>query len=328
MRSVRARHRLPSLLAALLLLPGVSGCASVRHRASAPRVVPALPSGIAAYYDYPSHTPQAERTQTADHARHTEWLVRFPLSVPADLEPTEPIVEVEWFESKEPGRRPAILLNPILGGDYPLERGICRFFARHGYHVAMPRRKTLKISPEHKIERIELLLRQGVIRIRQVVDWMSAQEHVDPDRLGSFGISMGGIAGVITAAVEPRLKVHVVALAGGSIPDILVTSKDSLLTTPLRKYLERNRMDRATMERQLRDTVKTDPLALAPYIDPDELIMFITLLDRTVGRANELRLWRALGRPTATFMPLGHYTALASLPYLKFASLRFFRGRL
>jgi hypothetical protein len=60
-------------------------------------------------------------------------------------------VEVEWFESTEPGRRPAILFNPILGGDYPLERGICRFLASHGFHVAMVRRKTLKISPEHPV---------------------------------------------------------------------------------------------------------------------------------------------------------------------------------
>jgi len=325
-RSCAVLRRITSWGAALSL--AAAGCASVEHRAAKePRPVPPLPPEIAAYYDYPSHTHEAARTLTADRERFTESLVRFPLSV-SGFEPTEPVVEFEWFESKQPGRRPAILLNPILGGDYPLERGICRTFARNGYHVAMVRRKTLKISPEHPVSRMELLLRQGLLRIRQVVDWMAAQEHVDPERMGSFGISMGGMASVMAAAVEPRLKVHVVALAGGSIPDVLMTSKDSLLTKPRAKYLAQNHMDLATMERLLRETVKTDPVHLAPYVDPDRVFMFITMADRTIGRANALRLWRALRQPTAVFMPLGHYTAYASLPYLKFASLRFFRRRL
>ncbi len=53
--------------------------------------------------------------------------------------------------------------------------------------------------------------------------------------------------------------------------------------------------------------------------------MFIALADRTIGRANALRLWRALRKPTAVFLPTGHYTSYLTLPYLKFATLRFFQ---
>ncbi len=311
---------------AYYLLPTlVTGCAHIPYHPS--RSAQPLPPEIAAYYAYPNQSPEATIQTVAQRPRFTEWLVQFPLSV-SGFEPTEPVVEFEWFETKEVGRRPAILFNPILGGDYPLERGICRYLASHGFHVAMVHRKTLKISPEHRIERLELLLRQGVIRIRQVVDWMERHERVDPERLGSFGISMGGMASVMSAAVEPRLKAHVVALAGGSIPDVLLRSKDTLLTKPLAAYLARNRMARHTFEAQLRQAVKTDPLLLAPYVDPSRLFLFITLCDRTVGTANELALWRALGKPEATFVPLGHYTAYLSLPYLKRASLRFFRTKL
>jgi hypothetical protein len=253
--------------------------------------------------------------------------VQFPLAAQG-FEPTEPTVEVEWFESAAPGRRPAILFNPILGGDYPLERGICRFLAAHGFHTAMVRRKTLKISPEHDVARIELLLRQGLVRIRQVVDWMETRERVDPDRMGSFGISMGGIAGVMTAAVEPRLKAHVIALAGGAIPDILASSNDTLLAKPRRRYLERNGMDLATLVQRLREEVRSDPIRLAPYADNRNMLMFIALFDRTIGFRNSLRLREALGRPRTIFLPFGHYTAYFSLPYLKFASLRYFEETL
>jgi hypothetical protein len=139
---------------------------------------------------------------------------------------------------------------------------------------------------------------------------------------------MGGIASVIAAAVEPRLRVHVVALAGGSIPDILITSKDRLLTKPRRRYLEANRMELAQLQRLMQEHVKTDPILLAPYVDPRRLFMFIALSDRTIGRTNAMRLWRALGQPQAVFMPTGHYTSYLLLPYLKHQSLKVFRRTL
>jgi hypothetical protein len=287
----------------------------------------ALPNEIAAYYDSPKRTPEASVQLIREAPAFREFLVRFPLSV-SGFEPTEPVVEVEWFEVKGSGRAPAILLNPILGGDYPLERGICRFFASRGFHVALVHRKTLKIPPEREVSHIELLLRQGVIRIRQVVDWMEAHDRVDSHRMGSFGISMGGIASVVAAAVEPRLRVHVVALAGGSISDILLTSKDRLLTKPLNRYLAHRQLDRTTLRRRLEEQVNTDPLRLAPYVDRRNLLLFIALADRTVGRANALRLYRALGKPEAVFLPTGHYTSYLFLPYVKRASLRFFQARL
>ncbi|MBI3010947.1 MAG: prolyl oligopeptidase family serine peptidase [Candidatus Omnitrophica bacterium] len=303
-----------------------AGCAYVPQRSVPAHPLP-LPAELASYYDYPKQPINATREMVRDHAALREFFIRFPLSV-SGFEPTEPVVEVEWFESKQLGRRPAILFNPILGGDYPLERGICRFFASHGFHVAMIHRKTLKISPEHDASRLELLLRQGVLRIRQVVDWMETQEGVDPRRLGSFGLSMGGIASVMAAAVEPRLRTHVVGLAGGSIADILLMSKDSLLTKPLNRYLERQQLDRAALERLLEEQVKTDPIRLAPYVDSRQLFLFIALADRTIGRANALRLWRALGRPQVVFLPTGHYTSYFFLPYVKRVSLRFFQRHL
>src|SRR3989338_636673 len=109
------------LLSAYCLLLN-SGCAYAPLRASYPGPLP-LPANLAAYYDYPHHTHQATLQLLANHPRFREQLVRFPLSV-RGFEPTEPVVEFEWFESTLPGRRAAILFNPILGGDYPLERGI------------------------------------------------------------------------------------------------------------------------------------------------------------------------------------------------------------
>jgi hypothetical protein len=323
---MKSRKNFRHLLSAVCCLLSAHGCAYAPLRGDPPTPQP-LPQETAAYYAYP-HAPT---NVTTEPLRENRWvresLIRFPLSA-SGFEPTEPVVECEWFESSQPGRRPAILFNPILGGDYPLERKICRFLARHGFHVALVHRKTLKIGPDQPVEHLELLLRQGIVRIRQIVDWMEAHERVEPSQMGGFGISMGGIASVITAAVEPRLRAHVVALAGGGIPDILITSRDSLLTKPLARYLAHHHMDLRTMEALLRQHIKTDPVRLAPHVDSTRLLMFIALGDRTIGRANALRLRRALGSPATVFLPTGHYTAYFMLPYVQHASLKFFRRHL
>ena len=319
------RHVLVRLTVGCFLL--LSGCAHVPFRPAANRATQSLPASLAAYYAYPATTPHTDITLLDEHPRFRRRLVRFPLTAP-DFTPTEPMIEFEWFETTAPDPRPAVLFSPILGGDYPLERGVCQFLSSHGYHVALVHRKTLKVSPEKDAAYLELLLRQAVLRNRQIVDWMARQPGVDAERLADYGISMGGIATLITAAVEPRLKCHVVALAGGSLADILTGSHDRLLTKPRTRYLAYHKIDLATMHRLLSETLTTDPIRMAPYVDPERIFMFIALADRTIGTSNALRLWRAAGRPSCVFTPLGHYTAYLSLPYLKYTSLRFLNEHL
>lgn len=314
-----------TLFAVCCLLCASLGCAHVRLDPRYQGVQP-LPPEAVEYYTVPGEPPAAEPEWIEERRAYRRGMVRFPLQ--ADFEPTEPMVEIEWFESRKPGRRPAILFSPILGGDYPLERGFCKYFASKGFHVALVHRKTLKISPEHGADRIELLLRQTVVRNRQIVGWMSRQPRVDPERLGGVGISMGGMADLITAAVEPRLKAHVVLLAGGSLADIIRDSRDRLLTKPRGRYLAAHGLDIPTMHRRLSDEIHTDPLRFAPYVDARRLLMFIALNDSTIGRSNALRLWRAVGKPQVIFAPTGHYTSYLYLPYLKYASLKFLRKHL
>lgn len=326
-RSTNATRRLAQLV--ILGCAGLSaaGCASIPQRAVVPAPHP-LPDALVAYYDYPDHASQAVQLPLEETRQFRVSLVRCPFSPPADLAVTEPIVEWEWYESTRAGRRPAIVLNPILGGDYPIEQSLARFFAARGYHVALIHRKTLKISPEHELAHIELLLRQGLIRIRQVVDWVSRHPSVDPQHLGSFGISMGGIAGAMTAAIEPRLRAHVIALAGGPLADILATTADPLLAKPRARYLASHQLPLQMLHDELARVIVSDPIRLAPYTQGQPILFVIALTDRTIGRSHEFALWRALGRPQVTMLLSGHYTSYLALPYLKRKSLRFFRQTL
>jgi hypothetical protein len=74
----------------------------------------------------------------------------------------------------------------------------------------------------------------------------------------------------------------------------------------------------------LQQVVQTDPVKLAPYVASDRVLMLIARFDRSVPTPYQLKLWRALGKPRADFVPLGHYTSILALPTHRSRILRFF----
>ncbi len=56
---------------------------------------------------------------------------------------------------------------------------------------------------------------QTVFDLRRAVDFLRTRSELDTSRLGYMGISLGGITGAIFCGVDSRVKVAVLALAGG-----------------------------------------------------------------------------------------------------------------
>ena len=61
------------------------------------------------------------------------------------------------------------------------------------------------------------ILTQTVFDLRRAVDFLSQRPEIDSTRIGFFGISLGGIIGVDFCGVDDRIKVPVIALAGGNL---------------------------------------------------------------------------------------------------------------
>ncbi len=58
---------------------------------------------------------------------------------------------------------------------------------------------------------------QTVFDLRRAVDFIQTRKDLDAERIGYFGISLGGIIGTVFCGVEPRVKVPVITLAGGGM---------------------------------------------------------------------------------------------------------------
>ncbi len=61
------------------------------------------------------------------------------------------------------------------------------------------------------------VISQTVFDLRRAVDFIETRKELDANRIGYYGISLGGIIGTIFCGVENRVKVPVIALAGGQM---------------------------------------------------------------------------------------------------------------
>src|ERR1700693_963014 len=129
------------------------------------------------------------------------------------------------------------------------------------------------------------------------------------------------------AAVEPRVKINVIDLAGGPLAGVMNFSDEQ----SLRRDWSQSRRCHELTDRQLREAfekvVRTDPFKLAPYVERDNVLMLIARFDHSVPTKYQLNLWRALGKPRADFVPLGHYTSILALPAHRLSTMRFFEDR-
>jgi hypothetical protein len=78
---------------------------------------------------------------------------------------------------------------------------------------------------------------------------------------------------------------------------------------------------------ELENVIRTDPVKLAPYVARDDVLMLIARFDHSVPTRYQLQLWRALGKPRADFVLLGHYTSILALPAHRLSIMNFFEEK-
>lgn len=58
---------------------------------------------------------------------------------------------------------------------------------------------------------------QTVFDLQRAVDFLETRPEIDKDRIGYYGISLGGIIGTIFCGLDERIKAPVIVIAGGSL---------------------------------------------------------------------------------------------------------------
>jgi dienelactone hydrolase len=318
----RVLHRFGFWLAALST-PLLASCViePCSHSYAGPQQRPAE---VLDYYSTPAEPSRASVTLLKQKRHYL--LERVELDSNTPLFGQERI-KVDYYKLTRPGRSAAVLALPISGGvDFSVQ-SFARVFASSGFHVAIVHNRGRRIEKAQTAEEVEEYFRQIVLDNRQVLDWLVQQPEVDPNRLGCLGLSLGGIKAAVVAGADARIKAAALCLAGGSLADITVTSKEK----SLKKYVDRwveSGVPRQAIHEELSKRVVTDPLRLAPYVDARSTLMFIAVFDQSVPWSCGEHLRKAMGDPETVYLPTGHYTGFLYLPYAHAKTLAFFNRHL
>jgi len=133
------------------------------------------------------------------------------------------------------------------------------------------------------------LITQTVFDLRRAVDFIQTREELDHQRIGYYGISLGGIIGTILCSVEERIEVPVIVLAGGNLN--LMFGKKAL-SGDTKNYLS-----------------IIDPINYVAKISPRPLLMINAEDDDVVPPITSKLLFKAAKKPKEIIWhPARHHT--------------------
>jgi dienelactone hydrolase len=254
------------------------------------------------------------------------WQTTFPSPVTTPVEANN-TVHAEYYRSRLPGRRPAVIVLHILGGDFPLSRLFSNALAQHGVHalfVKMPYygprrdpaspRRMVSPDPHETVEGMT----QAVLDIRRAAAWLGCRPEVDASRLGVFGISLGGITAALALEAEPRLTSACLLLAGGGIASVGWDARQS------QRVREQWLAQGHTRDEFVSILAAVDPVTYATSARGKRILMLNATEDEVIPRAATETLHRALGDAEIRWLPGGHYSVIRHLPTALLAVSHFF----
>jgi len=333
-RAPRSGYRpagsLLTLLGAAALLSSSCAPAGLSRHYTGPQD---MPREMLTYYDYPKRPVRAKVAVKAQKRRYDILQVEFPSALNVFGKEN---IKIDYYVGREEGtpgpapaytdRRPTVLMLPISGGvDFSVE-SFARLFVTHGINCALVHNRKVRIKETQSAEEVEAYFRQTVLDNRQALDYLVTRTDVDPNRLGCLGLSLGGIKASLVAAVDRRIKCAVLGLAGGSMADITMHSKEHGLEEYVHELLALG-VEPALIYGELKEKVRTDPLRLGPYLDARNTLLFIAGFDQVVPTWTGQQLRQAIGDPQTIYLLAGHYTSFLYLPYAQWQSLSFVRKR-
>ncbi len=323
--------KLPKILANTILsvaLSAQTGCGFLTHYQpqdplyQGPKPVPT--HLIKHYHQTPEELPPLEKTilrESHNHPYYTKEMRSFKTYDPYLKETIE--LKFEYYKTKLAKKPPFVLVSPILGGSYPVERPICELLAENGISAVLARRERNFFKIEHFVPQ-EIAINSIVTGRKKIIDIFASSQDIDPNNMGTIGISMGAIMNVPLIALDKRLKYNILGLGGGNIPAILETSSEGRVEEFLKDCREKKGPSYCL---ELIKDYQSDPLAFAPSVDARNTRMFLANFDTVVRHNYGTQLHEALGKPELNTLPTGHYTTALYWFWLSDMILEFFQEK-
>lgn len=233
-----------------------------------------------------------------------------------------------YYRSEKMGKRPLVLIQPVIRGITPVELGLAKFFASEGYHAFISKIPEDISELSRPMSDFDNFLLRATAAVRSQLDILVARAEVDENKIAAIGSSLGGIRTTLLLGVDPRPRAAMIYVAGGNIPYILAHTDQELLVNYRNHRMRTDGISSLKeYEQRVRSHMEIDPLALAPYIKTDRLQMVISQNDLTVPTSKQYELWSALGRPKAQVVGAGHVGSVITSYFHRKKILQFFKKK-
>ncbi len=316
---------------AVLCLLAVFGATGCTHIALLDRLEPGIERpAVPARSELENLRPvyAAGRLRFEEMDRTSSWeRYRFSFQTYCELSGDYRTVRGEYSRTlhvEEGTLSPLIVVSPILGGEkdsYLASRFIARECCRRGMCAFFIYQERSILSGQRDASGLEARMRQSVRDNILALNVLSALEETDPQRLGSFGVSLGAIRNLVLMAAEPRLRANVLCLGGLDLVSILQTSKEPMVLRYLSQRKSEEKLAAMDLIREFEAYFPSNPKNLVGGISPNTVLLYLAACDEVVPYAQGLALRQMLGAPEAYLMPLGHYSALIAAPWITSSAL-------
>jgi hypothetical protein len=238
------------------------------------------------------------------------------------------IVEGQYFRSREPGRKPLVVVMPIWGtSSYPPAKISTGYARRAGNDVHViwiygnaPVFPWKELSSAPTDERFREMARDSaeryraaVVDMRRLVDWASTQPEIDPSRIAFVGFSMSALVTATLLGNEPRISAAVVMMGAANFADVFSVCGN-------RAGEVRNHVLRSfgwTVD-EYREFFKglfdvADPMHFAGGYAPDRILLIDAMFDDCMPESSRAALWEITGHPRRITFLYRHRSAFYSL---------------
>jgi hypothetical protein len=142
-----------------------------------------------------------------------------------------------------------------------------------------------------------------------------------------FGISFGAMDAVMLTALDDRIDALVVVMAGGDFAYLVTNTAYRRVSRTVDGLIEDSGITRDALRQRLDARITTDPLALAPYVDAERVLMVMTRTDAIVPFEAQQALRASMGAPETLYLPTGHRPSVFFFPRVRSSAYEFFARR-
>lgn len=266
-------------------------------------------------FQYPSNYNETLSNQSGG-SWDSCWTYRktFETNHPASVDPLTVNITMYMPNRQKIGDStvPAVLMLPPTGGVNLLDRKMAKTFCSAKMSAIIIENDFANIESQAKGPLLdpadhELSYHRATAAVKAVMQFVADDEQLDQERVGLFGVSLGGILGAFAMATQPEIAAGYLIVAGGDVPNILAHSEQDEVSRIRRKRMKEQGFNtRDEYEIFLREHMVLDPMDLTLTMLPETLHMVISRRDDNVPTENQEALHLAFGEPEATYSNSGH----------------------